>query len=462
MIMKIGIVGPRASIEGIHSMIHVEDAFIECIEYPCSLNSVVEILNNIQKELDGIIFTSTRYFNFACRYVSASIPWTNMKRSMASVLCALFEAKLSGMDIKRITFDLHDTTLEQMLDILCEKIGLDRDKIALYRYNDTQQYRDYMNAGDRPGQYAEGASKFHIDNILEGRANTCLTDSPSVAVAMKKLGYSVFLTKITSEDIMSALNTLRFRCYVYEQQKKDEYLEAVVSLTTHLAETNGDGFREYRQIQSVCQIETIMLTFAQSIGASVEKQSDMKYIVYSTKRELDIYTCHFEKLDFAETLISIADVERISMGIGFGVTHSMAKANAQKANRSAVQQQYSCYYIMDSDRLLQGPFLIKPRSSTKDFNKTILEQISLDTNVGITVLNKLAQTQLQYGFQSVTSAELAQMTGLSLNNIHRIVARLEEKRYAEIIGEKSYARTGRPRRLIRFNFGLAMLDNQNG
>lgn len=151
MIMKIGIVRPRATIEGIHSMICVEDAFIECVEYPCSLNSVVELLNKIQKELDGIIFTGTRYFNFACRYESPCIPWTFIKRSMASVLCALFEMKLSGRDIKRITFDLHDTTLEQMLDILCEKIGLDREQIALYRYNDTQQYRDYMNAGYQPG-----------------------------------------------------------------------------------------------------------------------------------------------------------------------------------------------------------------------------------------------------------------------------------------------------------------------
>ena len=50
---------------------------------------------------------------------------------------------------------------------------------------------------------------------------------------------------------------------------------------------------------------------------------------------------------------------------------------------------------------------------------------------------------------------------MSLNNIHRVIAKLEANGYAEIVGRQSYAETGRPRRLIRLNLGFVPPTSDN-
>ena len=63
--MKIGIIGPQVSLQRLRPFMTLEDAFVELVEYPCSLNRVPELLEKIQTELDGIIFTGARYLNYA-------------------------------------------------------------------------------------------------------------------------------------------------------------------------------------------------------------------------------------------------------------------------------------------------------------------------------------------------------------------------------------------------------------
>lgn len=450
--MRIGIIGPASSIENIRSLLHIEDAFIEYVEYPCKLNKVVELLRQVQKDLDGILFTGSRYFTYACRHALPSIPWTYIKRSTASILCALLEAKMLDYDIKRITYDLHNTTTEEMMDILCEKVGLPQEQIALYRYNDTEQYKEYLNSSEPSGQHAGNASKYHLANLQSNRANLCLTDSPSVVSAMAKTGHHVFLAKFTNEEVALALNELRLRCQFFEQQDKSGHQEAVLCLSINMDENMDDNQQEYRRIQGVCQIQTTLLTFAQSIGASVERSSDLQYVLYSTRDELDAITDHLKNLDFIKNLLTVIGVGKLSIGIGFHVSHSIAKSNAQLASKSAARQQYSCYYVKEGEAISQGPFLIEPHSSEKDFENMMLERISLRSGVGTTVIGRLLQAQRQYGFQTVTSTELTKMTGMSLNNIHRVITKLEDTGYVEIVGKQSRTKHGRPRRLIKFNF----------
>ena len=453
--MKIGIIGPPSSIKRIRSMTRMEDAYMECVEYPCSLRKVAELLERVQPELDGILFTGVRYLNYASRHVSASIPWTSPKlHSDSSLFCALLRAHMTGCDITHITFDLYSTTTDKMMDILCGQLGLDADRITLFRYNDTQQHQDYLYGGTLVGRYADGASEFHIDKFRDGRASVCLTDSPSTAAVLKEKGYPVFLATFTKASIVAALNDLRVRSQLYAQQRTGEHQEAVLCLTVEMSEEYGYGNPEFRQIQSAGRVETSVFVFAQSVGGAVEKCSGSQYLVFTTKGELDAATSDLQDLSFTERILSVEDVERISIGIGFGVTHSIAKVNARQANKSARQQPYSCYYTKAGETVPKGPFLIESHQTAQEFHEVVLKRIARETNVGLTVLNTLVRAQKQYNFRTVTSSELANMTGMSLNNIHRIIVKLEAKGYAEIVGHQPSAEAGRPRRLIRFHFGF--------
>ena len=453
--MKVGIVGPQNYIDGIRSGIHYEDAFIECIEYPCGRKMACQIVEEIQKDVDGILFTGRRYFDYVSQRVTAIIPWTYLKSSKASLLCLLLEAELSGRDITRITYDIKDMEAEKMLNILCNEVGLDEKKISLFSYCDTKEYRDQIYS-ERISWFVDSACKYHTDNLQSGRADACLTDSYTVASRMKEKGYPVFLMKRTDEDITTALNDLRLRYQLYEQQKGDNHQEGVLLLETHLQEGKDVWQQEYLRIKSAYQVETTIQTFAQGISASVEKQTDLRYLVYSTKGEIEVSTDHFTRHELANNLLAIPGVERLSMGFGFDLSHGAAKASAQRAFKAALQQKYSCYYIQGRDALMQGPFLYTSGGTEKHFDEIMLERISLSSRVGTTVLNTIIRAQRQYGFQTVTSAELAKMTGMSLNNVHRIIAKLEESGYAEIVGNRSSGGHGRPNRLIHFTFPLSV------
>lgn len=458
--MKIGIIGPTPSVERIRSVIRMEDAYMEYVEYPCNLHKVAELLERVQPELDGILFTGARYLNYASRHVSASIPWTSPRRTSDSpLLAALFRAHLAGCDITRITFDLHNTTTDQLLEILCGQLGLDADRIALYRYNDTQRYQDYLNSDALAGRYADGACEFHIGNFRDGRAAVCLTDSPSAAAVLVKKGYPVFLSTFTKDSVIAALNDLRVRTQLYARQRTEEHQEAVLCLTVKMPEEYSHGNQEFRQIQSAGRIETAVFVFAQSVGGAVEKRSVTQYLVFTTKGELDAATDDLQDLSFMDRLLAVVDVEQVSMGIGFGVTHRIAKANAQQANKSARQQPYSCYYTKAGEEVARGPFILRPPQTAKEYSRQLLERVSRETNVGLTALDALAKAQRQYGFQEITPGELAKMTGMSLNNIHRILVRLEAGGYAAVVGRQSHAGTGRPRRLFRLNLGFVPPDD---
>ena len=72
----------------------------------------------------------------------------------------------------------------------------------------------------------------------------------------------------------------------------------------------------------------------------------------------------------------------------------------------------------------------------------------------MSVLQSISRAKLQYRFDTFTAAELSSMCGLSINNINRILVKLEDAKAVEIVGMRSFASTGRPRRVFRLNFGI--------
>ena len=451
--MKIGIVGTSFSVQRVASMLRPEDAFVEYVEYPCRLSQVPEILEQVQSGLDGIVFTGHRYIEFASKHSTATIPWTHIRRADAAVYRALLRAEMAGFDICRITYD-HGRTVREVQQILCGELGVEEERVSLFRYNDTPAHEEYLRNPELAGHYANGACAYHRENLHSGRASFCLTDSASVESVMKKQGYPVFLVDFAEDDLVAALNDIRTRIQMYDRRKEGDYREAVLALTVRMKEEYGRGDCAFRQVRSISRIEGNLFRFAQEIDGVLERRSVGHYMIYAAREALEEATGSLRELSFADALLPVPDVEQVSLGIGYGVTHREAQTGALEANHSARQQNYSCWYVKNGGEVARGPFILSPPQEAREYDSQKLERISRETNVGITILNALSQAQRQFGFQSVTSSELAEMTGMSLNNIHRVIVKLEAKGYAEVVGRQSYAETGRPRRLIRLNLGF--------
>jgi hypothetical protein len=465
--MRIGFVGAEETQKKIHGLINPDVFFVEIIDYPQNQErqgkeEFGNFLNRIQKEVDGIVFTGRTVFDRARQCAPAIIPWTYLKRSTNSVLCALLKASIMGYDISKITYDLPYVTIKQMKEILCEKVGIDEKTVSIHRFNGTKGHEDFIDSllatDPTPLQYEKIAGDFHLNHFRTGEAEVCLTASMNIVTTPDLADYPTFLVELGREDIIEALNDIRFEYFERERQRTQNKQIAVVSLKIELVEPYTHVIQDRRQITGTYHVENEILSFVKKFGATVEKTSNLQYIIYTHKSLLNNATKNMKKMEFAENLQSIGEVRKITIGIGFGETHEEAKRNALFAKTAAKNQPSSCYYISDDVDKIQGPFLIKQEDSQKDMQRVALERLSSEVAVGVTTLDALIKKQKQYGFQRVTVGELAEMCGVSFSKMNRIVAKLEEKGYAENVGNVVRSKTGRPRRLIELKLGFFQSD----
>ena len=447
--MKVALIGNPNIIKKIRSMMDEKALFMEVTDYPCVWTEMVPLLEEVQKTFDAVLFTGVRYFVHASRNLAPSIPWGYPKRSVDSVLCTLLKAQLAGVDISKITFDMHSVTTRQMTDILVNKVGFSVKDVSLYRYNDTIHYQNYLSSVEQTDIYTRTACAFHLENLKNERAELCLSASIGVVEHLSMKGQPVFLIPLTEEDVYSALNELRIQHTQRENREKGRFVPTVLALAVQMEAGCNGIVQEARQLYMAHQVEIDIFSYAIGIGAALEKQSNAEFLLYTTQEELYAATEHLSKFNFAQQLQYLPGVACVSIGIGFGQTYSMAKNNAQVSCQCALAQKNSSYYIMDEKQHQSGPYVLRQVQQAREATEIQLEQISHETGLPIDVLTALIKAQAQYGFQTVTTEKLAEMCGRTQNSMNRIVLKLVHTRYAEIVGTMPQNGAGRPKRLIR-------------
>ena len=69
-------------------------------------------------------------------------------------------------------------------------------------------------------------------------------------------------------------------------------------------------------------------------------------------------------------------------------------------------------------------------------------------------LHRLEQTLEQYNIKMTTPAELAHYCKMSLRSMNRLLVKLEENGYVQVVGKQPSSGSGRPSRIIKINFDL--------
>lgn len=447
--MKIALVGNQTTAKRIRELLENEALFIELEDYPCKWETLEPVLEEAQRNCDAVLFTGVRYFLHAGKRTAPRIPWGYPKRSTASVLCTLMKAYMAGADIRRITYDLHDMSTGKMVDLLCGEIGLPVDEVSVYCFNDANRRQNDLSAAGWGADYNAKAGAYHLENLREGRVSFCLSASQGIADHELLADYPTFLVPLTQEDVRTALNDLRTRHQLQGRQSDTGFRAAVMELSVKLSDVYNGEVQEYRHLHTNHQIEAEVFAFAQRAGAAVEKHGHGEYLLYTTRSELYAATEQLTGIEVAQRIQYLPDVEAVAVGIGFASAYSTAKSNAHYCVRCAHKQKANCYYVLDEAGLPSGPFLLKKSSSQQRMNELQVERIACETGVSPALLTRLADAAAQYDLRTVTSDALAELCGMTVNNMNRIIGKLEQKGYAEVVGKRPNPGAGRPKRLIR-------------
>ncbi|WP_455543353.1 winged helix-turn-helix transcriptional regulator [Intestinibacter sp.] len=443
--MKIALIAPITIMDKAREVAKEFDD-IELIEllyndYKDSIN----ILKNTPRNYDAILFGGLGAYSYCQQYFKEDVLWDYFPRHVMSFSNALLSASLLGYDIKNISCDTfsYDLIKEAYTDLSFDfsniKVSLIEDKPL------------HINDSDKKNKYNQDVFKFHKNNYLKDNRTCIITALHTVNKMLKTNGIYCFTSYPSRAVIRETISKLYLKYQAKQNQKsKIVILFIEIDLPSEYSVISKD---EYHYIHEKMIILDMIYEFAQHIKAAVVEASYNTYLLFSTKNILELETDNFKNISLLNE-INENSLHTVSIGIGYGSTAQDAKYNANLGTIKAKQYNKNVAYIVYENKKIEGPII--PSEKNRNSNDNIIDEklylVSETSGISINTIFTLHNIINKYKKNHFTSKELSEACGLSIRSINRILNKLESSGYCTIVGKKIINDTGRPSRIIKFNF----------
>lgn len=430
--MKLVIVGHPMSIDIIENVLneHIKNMSIESIQLvdETQLDSVAEKILKKEPSVDGIIFTGKIPYKLILSRIPSSKPWVYIDQNYSQLQKTLLKTILhTDYDIKNISVDSYK---EETVIKAYSEIGLD---------NITYQIAS-QNIYDK--NYLNKTTEFHKENH-QSKKSLCITGISTIYNQLKKENIPVMLLKPTADTILQTYYLLleKGRSIINEASQIVVFsIEPDVKSEYDLVLQN-----EYQYLLQRNKIHEVITLFAQKLQAAVVDTGD-KYMLFSTRNVVSIETDNFKTIKLL-TDIHEDTSTTVSIGIGIGPTAREAKYQAIRSMKHASKMGGNQCFMCSNDKMHP---LTHIKGQTKD-TSTHLTPIADQTGLGIKTLYKLYCLVSESQMNRFTSSDLADYLNITSRSMNRILQKLENNGYVEMIGKATDGSAGRPKRVLKLN-----------
>lgn len=443
--MKIALVAPIDIMDKAREVVKEFDD-IELIELIYNdYKESVQILENTPNNYDAILFGGLSAYSYCKQYLKEDCLWDYFPRHVMSFTNALLNASLLGYDIKNVSCDTFSYSLvkEAYADL-----SFDFDNIKVSLIEDKSLH---INDEERRNRYNQEVFKFHKNNYLKDDKTCIITALNTVSKLLKKDGLYCFTAYPTRAVMRETLSKLYLKYQAKQNQKsKIVILSIEIDLPNEYSVISKD---EYNYIHEKMIVLEMIYKFAQDIKAAVVEASYNTYLLFSTKNILELETDNFRKISLLNE-INENSLHTVSIGIGYGSTAQDAKYNANSGMIKAKQHNQNTAYVVYENNKIEGPIIANKNNNDSDGNliDKKLYVISQTSGVSINTIFNIYNIISKYKKNHFTSKELSEASGLSIRSINRIISKLELSGYCTVVGKKILNDTGRPSRIIQFDF----------
>lgn len=435
--MKVALLAPDSIASKVEPIVKTQMDSIELKIYIYNdYIEVLDILNKIQSKYDGIMFAGIISYYLAKQNIKEEVMWEYFQLHESSLLNALFQAQYFNENIKDLSIDTYSkSNLKQIFDMV--GVNLNDTNIKLYELN----LENYRNLN-------EEALEFHKKNLKENK-NVCIVTALSkVNNELKNMNIKNYMAIPTESVIMDSFERLYLK-YTAKVNKNSQLVSMFIEIDLP-SEYSLISKNEYYYIREKNKVSDIVYEFGRDIEATIVEVSFNTYLLFTTKEIIERKTNNFKEISILDW-ISQKSLHIVSIGIGYGKTAIEAKYNSNIAMIKAKKYDENTAYVVYEDGISVGPINNVKRKKKEKIDEKILE-IATKTNLNINKILKIYNVVDKYKIDCFTTSELSKYCGISIKSTNRMLNRLEECNYIDIVGKQFPDGAGRPKRIMKFKF----------
>lgn len=427
MKLRLGIIGAADTVNKIRSVGKEFEEQIEVLVYSYeNKNETVQLLKNCEDKADVFLFSGQVPYAVAEQGKVITKPSIYIPRTGTSLYRAFWQMKERSIDYTKISFD---TIEKKAIEEVINELDIPIEKLYVKSYPGDIDYQELV--------------EYHYKLWKEKKINvaaTCLSKTFEKLQALKVPVLKLYPTiPLIREYIHKAI-------YMGDVEKIKATQIAVQIVK--IKNKNKNMSSEYEFLKLKNKLEKILINYTQDSFGSVFPFGRDEYLIFSTRGAInnqwknpDLYK-NFVLQDHSLQM-------KMASGIGFGNTVYEAEANARIALGYAEEEDYNCCFMVDENGRISGP--IGEEDKTLSYELAVIneemQEIAEKIQVSAAYLSKIKAIIQKIGTNKVNAEELANYLGISVRSGRRILKRITDAGYGEVIATESTANTGRPRQI---------------
>lgn len=434
--MKILYIGPDLTAErmGNVSREHFPNLETDILKYS-DYEEAPALIGQYPGHFDAVLFAGKAPFQLFEKNNKENIPCGYLPYRDAALSRALLKAAYSGQyGIDSLSMDTFEIkTVKQAY----ADIGLE-----------FREEKMYFAGQEHPEESGpDGLLDFHRRNYRDNCADCCITAQEEIYRALRAEGIPAVCCLPTEETVRQSIENIQLR--VAAQKNSESQIIVAAVKMDELSEYSLMKNDEYAYLSQRLKILDRLYHFSSQIGGILVEDGRSEFTVFATRKAVETETKQYRDMYLLDMLQEVSVVNTY-IGIGSGRTANEAKFNAHESIRLAQRHGGQAAYV-----ILEGGGVIGPIGSgnsgrrKENFDERFY-QIARESGLSANTVYKIFSNIARDGKTEYTSKELAGVCGVSVRTMDRIVLKLCDAGYCEVISEKLMSRYGRPSRILRF------------
>ncbi len=435
--MKIGFVSSQKYPQMIKDLVDAEFSYIDVIFITYTDHTKLpEMLKAHQHECDALLFSGDLGYLYCRTHCHQTVPWVVVKPQSSTLANAIRAALQRHYDITRISIDY---SANSNLKSACRELGVEYKSMSPIMYDSNPS--DYLSS-----EHNEQIYRFHKKNLAKSQATCCITSNLVSYNRLVADGAPVIFMEIS-------FDTFRQAFYNLYKQLTDKFnhqaqMVAIVVENDLPKEYSVVNRNEYQYMSRRLLISKKVYVFAYKLQGIVNEIGFNQYLIISTRNDFDNETRNFKEYNLFEEINSNA-MNNYTFGIGYGLTAIAAKQNAYTAlERAKSYGRNNACLVAAGGETVSIVSYIKHKGAAVSRLDEKAESLAQECGISISRLMQIYEIVEESKTNRFTSAQMANLLGISKRSMDRIIVKMESAALVKIIGQRSEQSLGRPSRII--------------